>query len=63
MSGEARKLAVLEQPATERTLVVDDHSLHLIEEQFGRNSTEESKSFFEAAHEHGHRLAGVELQP
>jgi hypothetical protein len=63
VGGEAHKLSVLEQPAADRTLIVNDHRLHLIEEQFGRHATEEREGFFQAPHKHGHGLTRIKLQP
>jgi hypothetical protein len=61
--GKAHELGVLQQLTAAGTLVIDDHRLHLVEEQFGGHATEACERFLQAAHEHCHRLPLVELQP
>src|SRR5262249_32218800 len=63
VGGDAPKLGVLERSTADPALVVDDHRLHLVEEQFSGHAAKEREGFFEAAHENAHRLAGIELQP
>src|SRR5262245_33680863 len=43
---KAQELGVLEEFAADLSLIVDDHGLHLIEEQLGGHTTERSKRLF-----------------
>jgi hypothetical protein len=60
---EAHELDVLEQLPAHFASILDDHRLHLIEQQLGGHATERSKGFFEPSHQNGERLPRVELQP
>jgi len=61
--GEPHELGVLEQLAANLSIILDDHRLHLIEQQLRRHATEERKRLFQRPHQHRHRLPRVELQP
>ena len=51
MRRKAHELGVLEQLAADRPLILDDHRLHLIEEQFCRHAAKERERVFQSFHQ------------
>src|SRR5579872_123270 len=60
---KAHELGVLQELAADLALILDDHGLHLIEQQLRRYPTERHEGLLEATHQHRKRLPLEKLQP
>src|SRR6266568_2402486 len=61
VGGEAEELGILEQPPAARAVVLENHALHLIEEDLVGHATEGREGPLEAQHDGERRLARHEF--
>src|SRR5439155_948369 len=61
VGGEAEELGILEQPSAAWAVVLDDHALHLIEEDLVGHAAERGEGPLETQHDGERRLARHEL--